>query len=114
MFAQRKVSKKWFIHAAELYRVIQRVLTTKQKVFERLSEKSLCQKIFGGDMHEKVRQQEKVRQILHVHQEVLNLGLKKTTLLMLLCEGVGLVVVKKNQVVLKRAEFLLLQCCQFK
>lgn len=29
MFAQRKVSKKWFIHAAELYRVIQRVLTTK-------------------------------------------------------------------------------------
>lgn len=28
-------------------------------------------------MHEKVRQQEKVRQILHVHQEVLNLGLKK-------------------------------------
>lgn len=65
-------------------------------------------------MHEKVRQQEKVRQILHVHQEVLNLGLKKTTLLMLLCEGVGLVVVKKNQVVLKRAEFLLLQCCQFK
>lgn len=65
-------------------------------------------------MHEKVRQQEKVRQILHVHQEVLNLGLKKPTLLMLLCEGVGLVVVKKNQVVLKRAEFLLLQCCQFK
>lgn len=55
----------------------------------------MCQKIFGGDMHEKVRQQEKVRQILHVHQEVLNLGLKKPTLLMLLCEGVGLVVVKK-------------------
>lgn len=45
-------------------------------------------------MHE-LRQQEKVMQILHVHQEVLNLGLKKNILLMLLCEGVGLVVVKK-------------------
>jgi len=53
-------------------------------------------------MHEKVRQQEKVRQILHVHQEVLNLGLKKNTLLMLLCEGVGLVVVKKKSSSVKK------------